>query len=138
MSGLNTAQRAMMAAAQARWYPDAAVIRTPAGTITDGQGGTLPGIPTDSDPIPCRSARRRGRTEEGIVGPQVQAISVWVITLQGVHAVQPTQQIVVTFLEPDGVTSRGTTLYEVSGPATPRSFGTETDVECTVVSSSGT
>ena len=38
---------------------------------------------------------------------------------------------------PDGSTVRGTTLFEIVGPLDPKSFGTETAVECKVVSSSG-
>jgi hypothetical protein len=51
--------------------------------------------------------------------------------------VTPEQQIRVTFFDPETGAPLGTTLFEVSTPSSPVSFGTETAVECKVVSSSG-
>jgi hypothetical protein len=120
-------------ALQARLVPDRAVILTPDPAPAPGTVGT----PSASAPIPCRALRRRAQAAEGPQGPQIMAVEVWRVTLAGIWTVTPEQQLRVTFLDRHTGAALGTTLFEVSSPSSLASFGTETAVECRVVSSSG-
>ena len=114
-------------ALQARLMPDTAVLLTPDPDPPPGSTGT----PTASAAIPCRALPRKAQLAEGVQGPQLVGIGDWTVTLLGVQTVTPDQQIRVTWAQ------GGMTLFEVVGVLDPKSFGTETAVECKVVSSSG-
>src|SRR5690242_13897776 len=106
-------------AVQQRLMPSTAVILTPDPAPAPGTLGT----PSESSPIACRAARRRAQAAEEVQGPQMVAVEVWRVTLDGIHAVTPEQQIRVTFYDRHTGAVLGTTLFEVSSPSSLTSFG---------------
>jgi head-tail adaptor len=78
---LTSAELTTLAETQALTFDSTGTIRRPAGSTSDGAGGTVATNPTSTANVSCRIAPALVSDREMIVAAGIQAMTVWRITV---------------------------------------------------------